>query len=113
MRTKTPAKPCKIIVTTFGPRGDHRESIATGERHGGQAIVYRSVRHARACLLVDAGACMDYLYSGSYGIHLETLDGRRLPVSDFAEAAVARWIRFDQWYRSIGQCLRRGETVVV
>jgi len=97
------AKRCSIRITRhYGGRFDTRE---TGP--------YRSVRHARRCML-DVGRYMDRLSrSMYYSIEIVTSEGCVIPVRD----SVVEWVQsesfYDQWYNSIGARLDRGEVVAV
>lgn len=88
---------------------DQEWSDLVTERDG-TPRVYRSVREARRQLL-DAAQHFDRLSRVGYQLDLVTTAGEVIPVRQSVVDHVQEWSAWDQWDRSIGRRLERGETV--
>lgn len=102
-------KPCKLVVVAIS-RGTEFAPQDVTDREG-RTIRYRSVRHARECIL-DAAWRMDPYSSCHYRIDIVTEAGEVLPVRDSAVDYAWRFNRNYTYDNCIAARLRRGETVV-
>lgn len=80
---------------------------------GRPVLWFRSVRQARARLVVALGQHVDYLSRCGYEARLRFADGTTRPIPEARLDFAVERAKWEQQDESIGARLRRGETVVV